>query len=161
MTLAIIIPASACALMAFAALALLALRRHRLAGMGSLSCSLGERRPFQFVGVLLISPALVIIPAVRALSVPVSIALSAVGILLFAISFRDILHAGISGAYERGIVWRGAFVPYDSILSMERPDPFTLVVVSRRRGARTVISGPQEMVDAVFEAAEKKRSPLP
>ena len=161
MTLAIIIPASACALMAAVAAALFAVRSYRLARMGALSCSLGERRPFQFVGVLLISPALVIIPAVRGLSVPVSITLSAVGILLFAIAFRDILHAGISGAYERGIVWRGSFVPYGSILSMERPDPYTLIIASRRRGPKTIVSGPREMVDAVSEIAEKKRSPLP
>jgi len=147
--------------MVLAAVALFAARGYRLAKMGALTCSLGERRPFQFVGVLLISPALVIIPAVRRLSVPVSIALSAVGILLFAIAFRDILHAGISGAYDRGIVWRGSFVPYDSILSIERPDPYTLIIVCRRRGTKTIVSGPREMVDAVSEIAEKKRSPLP
>jgi len=161
MTLAIIIPASACAIMTLVAAILFAVRRRRLSLMGALECSVGERRPFQFVGILIISPALVIIPAARSFGVPVSAALSAVGVLLFAMAFRDILHAGISGAYERGIVWRGSFVPYDSILSVERPDPFTLIILSRRHGRRTILSGPREMVDAVFAIAEKKRSPLP
>ncbi|HHU36117.1 MAG TPA: hypothetical protein GXZ47_02695 [Treponema sp.] len=102
------------------------LARRRL---GSLTEAFFPRFHYQFVGVLIFSPLLIILAWYRNFSSLPLFALCSVGVIGFYIAARDVFISKLTGVYEYGVLWSNASVLFTSIDSLIKVDEHTLSFV--------------------------------
>jgi len=151
---------SACLFMTAGAILYTARRFFLLRRLGPREYPFRGKFRYEFIGILLASPLLVVGASLRGHDLPVLVTVSVLGVLLFILSYRDILHIGLGGLYANGVVWNAKFVMYRSIGTLVRPDPCSCVLFSRRSRRLLVITGSSEFIDAVSAHMEKKLPPL-
>jgi hypothetical protein len=135
-------------------------RNWLLRRLGPCEYSFRGKFRFQFIGVLVASPFLVICASIRNFELPVLMIVSIVAVVLFSLSYRDLLHAGLGGLYEKGVVWNGRSILYTDIERSDLRDPFSFVVTLTRDRGTMLISGPKDFIDIVSAHIEKASSPL-
>lgn len=102
------------------------LARRRL---GKLVESFSPRFHYQFVGVLVFSPLLIVLAWHRNFSSLPLFALCSVGIIGFYIAARDVFISRLTGVYAYGVLWSNATVFFEDIDSLIKVDEHTLAFV--------------------------------
>lgn len=102
---------------------------------------------YQFFGVLLISPILIGLLFFRKFDILTSIAICGTGLIGFYIAIHDITCSRKCGIYEKGLMWNGTWVFFDSIDSWERTDPFTVSVMMKDRTLKHLFFLKQEVLN--------------
>jgi hypothetical protein len=154
------VPLASCVFMVVSVILFPVRRALLLRSLGPCAYSFRGKFRFQFIGVLVSSPLLVVCASVRGFDLPVLVIVSAVGVVLFVLSYRDLLHAGLGGLYENGIVWNGRSLLYADVERSELRDPFSFVITRTKDRGRVLISGSKEFIDIVYAHIEKESSPL-
>lgn len=131
------------------------LTRHR---MGPLVESFCPRFHYQFLGVLLFSPALIVLAWYRGFTSLPLFALCAVGVIGFYIAVRDLFVSRLTGVYERGVLWSNAAVSFDDLDSLVQVDPFTLSFVLQD-GSEKIFAVEDE--DAVSRLKQRVKTAVP
>ena len=97
--------------------------------LGSLVESFRPRFHYQFLGVLLFSPALIGLAWYRGFTSLPLFALCSVGVIGFYIAVRDLFVSGLTGVYEQGVLWSNGAVSFDELDALVQLDPLTLSFV--------------------------------
>ncbi len=126
--------------------------------MGMLLESFRPRFHVQFLGVLIFSPALIILAWYRDFTSLPLFALCAVGVIGFYIAVRDLYISRLTGVYERGVLWSNAAVCFDKLDSLVQLDPFTLSFVLFD-GSEKIFAVEDE--DAVSRLQQRVKSAVP
>jgi hypothetical protein len=126
--------------------------------MGPLVESFCPRFHFQFLGVLLFSPALIALAWYREFTSLPLFALCGVGVIGFYIAVRDLFVSRFTGAYRDGVLWSNAMVRYDDIDSLVLLDSCTLVFVLRN-GHEKIFAAEDE--EAVSRLEQQVKSAVP
>lgn len=126
--------------------------------MGLLVESFRPRFHYQFFGVLLFSPALILLARYRGFTSLPLFAFCAVGVIGFYIAVRDLFVSRLTGVYEQGVLWSNAAVYFDNLDSLVQIDPFTLSFVLQD-GSEKIFAVEDE--DAVTRLKQRVKSAVP
>lgn len=126
--------------------------------MGALVESFRPRFHYQFLGVLLFSPALVVLAWYRDFTSLPLFALCAVGVIGFYIAVRDLFVSRLTGVYNQGVLWSNAAVSFDELDALVQIDPFTLTFVLHD-GSEKIFAVEDD--DAVSRLQQRVKSAVP
>lgn len=126
--------------------------------MGALVESFCPRFHYQFLGILLFSPALIALAWYRGFTSLPLFALCAVGVIGFYIAVRDLFVSRLTGVYEQGVLWSNAAVSYEDLDSLVQVDPFTLSFVLQD-GSEKIFAVEDE--DAVSRLEQRVKTAVP
>ncbi len=126
--------------------------------MGALIEPYRPRFHFQFLGVLLFSPALIVLAWYRSFTSLPLFALCGVGCIGFYIAARDLFVSRYTGVYAEGVLWSNGVVFYDDIDSLVRLDSCTLVFVLQN-GTEKIFAAEEEHTLSRLEQRVKSLVP--
>ena len=133
---------------------------HIVRKMGRHECWLPQRSRRQFVGILVCTLILVILPLVRRYDLLIEVSVCALGVIGFLIALRDILYAHRNGLYENGFIFNGIAVFFADIVSCARIDPDTLVIQTRRHTHHSIVPDNDDTMSVLISHIESSGIPL-